>query len=49
MSEREVFSNDPAFCPVCGTILPLPDTSDKVSCKVCNHKQDIAGKKVQKK
>lgn len=39
-----VFVSDPAFCPLCGTILPLPSASDKVSCKVCKHSQDTASK-----
>ncbi len=40
---RKVFVSDPAFCPRCGAILPLPGLEDKVSCKVCKHQQDTAG------
>lgn len=43
MSEGKlVFVSDPAFCPLCGTILPLPSASDKVCCEVCKHSQDTA-------
>lgn len=42
-SERTVFINDPAFCPDCGTILPLPSEEDKVSCKVCKAQLDTEG------
>lgn len=43
---KELFSSDPAFCPQCGAILPLPSTADTVSCKVCQHEQNTASELV---
>ncbi|XP_001629305.2 DNA-directed RNA polymerase I subunit RPA12 isoform X2 [Nematostella vectensis] len=45
MAERktkEAFECDPDFCPVCGSILPLPGLEDVVSCKLCDFQRDTA-------
>ena len=36
MSVGGVFDCDPNFCGACGAILPLPDQSDCIKCRVCS-------------
>ena len=39
----EAFECDPDFCPICGSILPLPGLEDVVSCKICDFQKDTSG------
>merc|ERR1712080_16392 len=41
MSKQGVFNCDPNFCGSCGAILPLPDQSDIIKCKVCSTVMNI--------
>lgn len=38
-----LFVNDPSFCSVCGAILPLPGSSDKIECRLCHFNHDSKG------
>ena len=43
-TDNMAFASDPAFCPFCGLILPLPGMVEKVVCRLCGHKQDAESK-----
>ncbi|KAG7177105.1 DNA-directed RNA polymerase I subunit RPA12-like [Homarus americanus] len=38
---RQLFVVEPDFCPACGSILVLPQTSETVACRVCTFKTPI--------
>jgi hypothetical protein len=37
-STKVPFSCDSSFCPHCGTLFPLPGTSEVVNCLFCSYK-----------
>lgn len=45
MTANTLFTTDLDFCPDCGSVLPLPGHEDVVTCKLCNYKIDVNGKK----
>jgi hypothetical protein len=39
-SKKVLFEVDPSFCPYCGSILPLPDTTETIVCRLCRYIQE---------
>ena len=44
MAQEKAFQSDIDFCPQCGTILPLPESSAVVMCPRCHYAIDAKGK-----
>lgn len=43
MSIETVYSTGRMFCPICGTILPIPASSEVVTCQLCQFQQKTEG------
>ena len=40
---NSLFCCDSSFCPHCGSILPLPNSTKPIVCPLCSFKQDTSG------
>ena len=43
MSNQTVYGTGRMFCPLCGTILPIPTSSEVVTCQLCQFQQKTEG------
>ena len=41
--DGSLFCCDSSFCPHCGSILPLPNSTKPIVCPLCSFKQDTSG------